>query len=83
MEGTMECFDYFDLYQGKEKKGEKIQRWELASKKKRLVVWGEKQNLHYKTLLINNKNHTYKKRSWNTKNIYMAQISSIAVGWGE
>lgn len=26
MEGTMECFDYFDLYQGKEKTGEKIQR---------------------------------------------------------
>lgn len=26
MEGTMECFDHFDLYQGKEKKDEKIQR---------------------------------------------------------
>lgn len=26
MEGTMECLDHFDLYQGKEKKDEKIQR---------------------------------------------------------
>lgn len=26
MEGTMECFDHFDLYQGKEKKDEKIRR---------------------------------------------------------
>lgn len=25
MEGTMECFDHFDLYQGEEERGEKIQ----------------------------------------------------------
>lgn len=37
MEGTMECFDHFDLHQGKEKEDEKIRRQELVSRTRN---WG-------------------------------------------
>ena len=37
VEGTMECFDHFDLHQGKEKEDEKIRRQELVSRTRN---WG-------------------------------------------
>lgn len=44
VEGTMERFDHFDLHQGKEKEGEKTQRWELVSRTGDWVVWWQKQS---------------------------------------
>lgn len=63
----MERFDHFDLHQGKEKEGEKTQRWELVSRTGDWVVWWQKQSPNYRTLPPHNPKQKYEKRSRNTR----------------